>query len=59
MKHYGRIGPRCGAFLDPGEHCDCEKESAYQQKSELNMRRTVKTSLEQETVQAYRERMHV
>lgn len=35
MRHYGRICPRCGAFLDPGESCDCEreKEAAWQQKS--------------------------
>ena len=26
-----RTCPRCGAALDPGEHCDCETEERRQQ----------------------------
>lgn len=25
---YYRTCPQCGASLDPGEHCDCEEETA-------------------------------
>lgn len=27
-KRYFDICEKCGAHLDPGEHCDCEKASA-------------------------------
>ncbi|MEH2957795.1 hypothetical protein [Candidatus Merdisoma sp. JLR.KK006] len=26
-----RTCPKCGAALDPGEHCDCEKEAEKQE----------------------------
>lgn len=26
MNTYFRTCPDCGAHLDPGEHCDCQKE---------------------------------
>lgn len=28
---YYKICPKCGATLDPGEHCDCEKEREKQE----------------------------
>lgn len=44
MRHYGRICPHCGAFLDPEEHCDCEKEfkdlPAGQQEQKEERKRT-------------------
>lgn len=31
MSTYYYICPYCGAFLDPGERCDCEKQKAARQ----------------------------
>lgn len=27
---YFKICPLCGAHLDPGEHCQCDKEQHYE-----------------------------
>lgn len=32
---YGYICPECGAHLDPGEHCDCQKEEEQKKISEM------------------------
>lgn len=31
---YYRVCPKCGAALDPAEHCDCEEERARERKME-------------------------
>ena len=42
---YYNICPHCGAFLDPGERCDCETETkeepkkAYKQRADERTRR--------------------
>lgn len=38
MSTYYYICPYCGAFLDPGEKCDCEKEREAQEKREAMKR---------------------
>ena len=35
MNTYYYICPYCGAFLDPGERCDCEKRQAARQDQEV------------------------
>lgn len=29
---YGYVCDKCGAHLDPGEHCDCEAEKEHRKK---------------------------
>ena len=28
---YFNVCPHCGAFLDPGEHCDCDEEELHEE----------------------------
>lgn len=59
MRHYGRICPRCGAFLDPGESCDCEREKEAVQKMTSTFGTTVKESFTQDAMRKTREKIHV
>ena len=59
MRHYGRICPRCGAFLDPGESCDCEREKEAVQKMTPAFDMTVKESLTRDAMRKTREKIHV
>lgn len=59
MRHYGRICPSCGAFLDPGESCDCEREKEAVQKMTPTFGTTVKESFTQDAMRKTREKIHV
>lgn len=59
MRHYGRICPRCGAFLDPGESCDCEREKEAVQRMTPAFDTTVKEPFTQDAMRKSREKIHV
>lgn len=42
--------PQCGAYLDPGEHCDCEEERQRQTQRIMAMVRENKESHQMELV---------
>jgi hypothetical protein len=34
--------PRCGANLDPGEHCDCQEQEVINQKHHRHLKQFIK-----------------